>query len=489
MNQHRLVAMLAALALVVFTGSAVAGDGHGNGGNGNSRDRSSDQSQPVAPSAQPTAPAKHSSKQESKQSPTSASQPATGGDNSHGVKPSSSTKHDTYAKASSDKTKQYGNGKTAGQIATKAGHGDATLHGPGNSQPHKTAACPGGHEVDVHALKHKSSKCSASKPEEHAKSEEHSKKSHESKPEHGVAAVSAEKRIGYCHKVNGVWVYDTATAAELAEKVKHEEVIVASFSYKGKHHSKHWDAKGKAIYEKCKHGERVPATPVSTQAPAQVQGAQETQPCGTTTQTVTEQVVVGVKHMIGPKGSGRYVLIHPSKHSAHFNGKHKDDVPVYETVTKTITVPLTQCASTQSQPEAAQVGSSTTGPAAPAPAPASTPAPVATPASAPAPAVTETPAAVGAVAGASVPASAAAPTAPADVTVGPAGGVKGAVVTLKPTQAKPAGGVLGATTRLGGTVAAAQLPFTGLPLWIFALVAAGLIVIGLAFRRTAADRF
>jgi hypothetical protein len=74
------------------------------------------------------------------------------------------------------------------------------------------------------------------------------------------------------------------------------------------------------------------------------------------------------------------------------------------------------------------------------------------------------------------------------VTVGPAGGVKGAVVALKPTQAKPAGGVLGATTRLGGTVAAAQLPFTGLPLWIFALVAAGLIVIGLAFRRTAADR-
>jgi hypothetical protein len=29
------------------------------------------------------------------------------------------------------------------------------LHGPGNSQPHKMALCPGGHEVDVHALKAK----------------------------------------------------------------------------------------------------------------------------------------------------------------------------------------------------------------------------------------------------------------------------------------------------------------------------------------------
>jgi hypothetical protein len=48
--------------------------------------------------------------------------------------------------------------------------------------------------------------------------------------------------------------------------------------------------------------------------------------------------------------------------------------------------------------------------------------------------------------------------------------------------------VLGATTRLGGTVASTRLPFTGLPLWIFAGVALALIGIGLAFRRASANR-
>src|SRR3954465_11261900 len=127
---------------------------------------------------------------------------------------SNSTKHDTYAKSSSDKTKQYGNGKTAGQIATKAGHGNDTLMSPGNSQPHKTAPCPGGHEVDVHALKHKSSKCGTAQAAAPAKQE--------AKPEVKVEAK--------------------------------EEV-----------------------------------TPAAA-------------PCATTTQTVTENVLIGVKHMIGPKG-------------------------------------------------------------------------------------------------------------------------------------------------------------------------------------------
>src|SRR5207244_4421448 len=71
--------------------------------------------------------------------------------------PSNTTAHNTSAPASSNKTKQYGNGKTAGQIATQAGYGDATLYGPGNSQPHKYNC--GGHYVDVHALKAKGKKC------------------------------------------------------------------------------------------------------------------------------------------------------------------------------------------------------------------------------------------------------------------------------------------------------------------------------------------
>jgi hypothetical protein len=73
-----------------------------------------------------------------------------------GVKSASDTEKDTHEAASSDKTKQYGNGKTAGQIAMQKGAPAATiLHGPGNSQPHKAAPCSGGHEVDVHALKGK----------------------------------------------------------------------------------------------------------------------------------------------------------------------------------------------------------------------------------------------------------------------------------------------------------------------------------------------
>jgi len=78
---------------------------------------------------------------------------------SAGVKPSSTTSHNTFALASSNQTKLYGNGQTAGQIATQAGFGSATLHGPGNSQPHKVLCGP--HEVDVHALKAHAAKCAA----------------------------------------------------------------------------------------------------------------------------------------------------------------------------------------------------------------------------------------------------------------------------------------------------------------------------------------
>ena len=76
---------------------------------------------------------------------------------SAGVKPSSTTSHNTFALASSNQTKLYGNGQTAGQIATQAGFGNATLYGPGNSQPHKANCGP--HMVDVHALKAHAARC------------------------------------------------------------------------------------------------------------------------------------------------------------------------------------------------------------------------------------------------------------------------------------------------------------------------------------------
>jgi hypothetical protein len=73
---------------------------------------------------------------------------------SAGVKPSATTTHNTNAMAASTRTKVYGNGKTAGQIAMQSGAGPTTnLYGPGNSQPHKPV-CPGGKPTfDVHALK------------------------------------------------------------------------------------------------------------------------------------------------------------------------------------------------------------------------------------------------------------------------------------------------------------------------------------------------
>ncbi|HJQ49017.1 MAG TPA: hypothetical protein VJ838_00680 [Gaiellaceae bacterium] len=94
--------------------------------------------------------------QAKKQASVSASVSATASV-SAGVKPSATTSasgHNTNALAASTKTKLYGNGKTAGQIAMQSGAGAATnLYGPGNSQPHKPV-CPGGKATfDVHALK------------------------------------------------------------------------------------------------------------------------------------------------------------------------------------------------------------------------------------------------------------------------------------------------------------------------------------------------
>jgi hypothetical protein len=87
-----------------------------------------------------------------------------------GVKPSSTTQHNTHAAAGSNQTKLYGNGKTAGQIAQENGASPTTdLYGPGNSQPHKVAVCSKNgktHYVDVHALKaHSSSSCTSGSTE------------------------------------------------------------------------------------------------------------------------------------------------------------------------------------------------------------------------------------------------------------------------------------------------------------------------------------
>ena len=83
---------------------------------------------------------------------------AAAGMNAHaGVKASASGGFNMFAAASSNQTKLYGNGQTAGQIAIQAGFGAAILFGPGNSQPHKVAC--GAHLIDVHALKAHAGAC------------------------------------------------------------------------------------------------------------------------------------------------------------------------------------------------------------------------------------------------------------------------------------------------------------------------------------------
>ena len=357
------------LALAAFTGSAFAGGNgsgsdHGNSANAPGHQDSTTPTQPPAPS-QPS----------SKQSSTSASQPATGGDNSKGVKPSNSAKHVTYAKASSNQTTQYGNGKTAGQIATQAGYGDATLHGPGNSQPHKTMC--GGHEVDVHALKNKGSKCGTTQ----ASSTPVVKQENKGQENHGKSETKTESKSNS----------ETKTEVKSTEATKTEVKT------------------GKDAESKSK------------------------------TETDTE-----------------------SESKSETDAESKTEVKSHEAM-----------------PAAgAAVTPAATATATPAPAGAVAGAGTTLAGSAPA----------GAVAGAGTTLAGSAPAAGSKAAPTAASGVKGAAVTLRPTKSKPATGVLGTTARLGGTVASANLPFTGLPLWIFAAAALALILMGVALRRNSAGR-
>jgi hypothetical protein len=151
-----LVLVLAIAAL--GSASAYAGNGQGNG-NGNGKNDSAAAPASVA-SAQDHGNSANAQgqlkKDEAAATTASATAQVDAGAAQPGVKPANDTAHDTHAAASSAETKQYGNGKTAGQIAVQNGAAPSTiLHGPGNSQPHKAAPCSGGHEVDVHALKAK----------------------------------------------------------------------------------------------------------------------------------------------------------------------------------------------------------------------------------------------------------------------------------------------------------------------------------------------
>jgi hypothetical protein len=163
----RLTGTLVLVLAIAALGSASAYAGNGQG-NGNGKEDSA-----AAPASAASAQDHGNSanaqgqlkKDEAAAASTSAAAQVDPGAAQPGVKPSNDTAHDTHAAASSEETKQYGNGKTAGQIAVQNGAAPSTiLHGPGNSQPHKAAPCSGGHEVDVHALKGKRRKSCGTQP-------------------------------------------------------------------------------------------------------------------------------------------------------------------------------------------------------------------------------------------------------------------------------------------------------------------------------------
>ena len=184
--------------------------------------------------------------------------------------------------------------------------------------------------------------------------------------------------------------------------------------------------------------------------------------CPGTTQTVTAQVGGYVMHKTG-SGKNPYVTIRPSESSAHYDrSKHPDDIIVAgQTITKTIQV----------AGDCNQAGGQTT-------------------------TTTTTTTTTAGGGGGTTTVSLAAQTTAQGQPASPGGsspeasGVAGAVSPGQAGQAaQPAGGVLGETAQaaqaLGKTAAGGTLPFTGIPLWVAALIGAALLAAGLTLRRSA----
>jgi hypothetical protein len=154
-----------AIVLSAFTASALAGNGNG-GSHGNSAtapgQTKNDQTTTTASTSGTTSSTASATVSSHAKAPGKASGKGSASQNtstSAGLKPTNATLKNQWAAASSNRTKRYGNGQTAGQIATRAGSGSAMLYGPGNSQPHKLDC--GGRLVDVHALKAHAARCAS----------------------------------------------------------------------------------------------------------------------------------------------------------------------------------------------------------------------------------------------------------------------------------------------------------------------------------------
>jgi len=373
------------LLTAVFVGAAFAGNGNGNGGNSANAPGHQKQEQAAQPQ-QSAAPPQAQAQQQSQQQ--SSSQP--------GVKPSSTTKHDTDTKVGDnpDVSKRYGNGRTAAEIAKSRGAPDSQpLHGPGNSQPHKTYDCrhknnPSG-GVDVHAIKQYSATGCASVTV--------TKSVTKALVPAKTPEQPSEHKVTLCHATGSTTnPYVLITVDYHALKNGHTAAkgdIIPPTTINGVTYSANWDANGQAIFNNGCKPVVVPAKPAVAPAAA----VAPTTTVTTTTPTTTTPTTTTV-----------------------------NEAPVITTTTVPVTTTVT--VTTQS--------STTT-----------------------------------TVAGAA---------APTTTTTG--GGVLGAETSL--AKPKPAShhGVLGTVTHVtGGT-----LPFTGFPVWLAVLVAAGLILGGIALRRRTA---
>jgi hypothetical protein len=269
------VAATATLTCVfaLFASSAFAGDhGQGTSSGGGANDHATGSAQKAA----------HASTQS-----TQSSEKAHGGQakaNAHakasaqvttsvqGVKPTTATAHNTFAPAASSSTKLYGNGKTAGQIAQQNGaNPTAMLHGPGNSQPHKLALCPAGHEVDVHALKsHHGNGCA--------------KQAETTASEHGQAAANANSHATICHATGSTThpfvVISPSTSGVFHGHLSHQDKrdVAPTFQYNGMTLSQNWNAQAPvSLSSACAAELSSATTPAVTSVTATVQAVPTTQ--------------------------------------------------------------------------------------------------------------------------------------------------------------------------------------------------------------------
>ncbi|HUQ23586.1 MAG TPA: hypothetical protein VM049_11300 [Gaiellaceae bacterium] len=238
-----------------------------------------------------------------------------------------------------------------------------------------------------------------------------------------------------------------------------DEDIIPPFVYKGTTYSQNWDAAGQALFAAgCAAHTAAPAVPPTKHEESKTV---EHGSCPAVT-TTTERVIVGVWHATGAykNGQRKFVFITPSLNSAHYDkSKHSDDIPVYADRSVTVSSSADKCSAATVTPPAATLVAEQPQPVVPTPA-------------------------------GQAPARGTVGVLPAAKKSAPVGAVAGAVSPTKvTTKQRSPGGVLdtvaSAPKAVAQTAASGTLPFTGIPLWIAALIGAALLGTGLVLRRSA----